>query len=845
MVTSKTDPPLQSPLKMDSLTHIDLSTMSQSELHSLSLTSSAAFDLKNTDDVVVPKIDRSIFNESAGSRRQTYSRPRPAPRNSNSATTVPGHRRRFAGLLPAHKAPPVAADDLERSENKWIVNCLKHLISDADNSNSNANVVDSTSAPLVVAGNANAGGEPAEVERRAAVDAGEMQIVVSTGERKRKRGTKAGLGVHGVVEVGMSMEVVNKNGAAVDLDALADAEDPYGEELRRRTVGMESEAELLGFLNGLGGQWGSRRKKRKIVDACEFGDALPIGWKLLIGLKRKVGRVSLYCRRYISPCGQQYVSCKDVSLYLQSYFGLNEANQSMNSHGDNVLQDKLPSGNNVGPTHKDDTRKGSTSYSTLPGALTSNQYEKEITLLGIENLAEVEVHDIFECHKCNMIFDEKDAYLQHLLSSHQKTTRRYRLGTSVGHGVIVKDGRYECQFCHKVFNERRRYNGHVGIHVRNYVRSSEELPGQVGAQKSVSSPSRDKLPSRISKMDALIEIAQSSIREASTAELTHEKNKVNVVPTPDLPAAPSDDARNLGSRTNELEVDECMSDRTLSDPELNEHDSEHGMTDEEMEKIGDTGNVVGNFSDAATVLSASEKISNLCEMVDGDDGSAVNAEGSDQLGIAELRVSGTYLLAPTGDQKNCVDESNTNVISAETPVVNELEKYRNSELNIGFGGSDPEVNNEIVIQTSQKESEVNKLECGATDPSSLPSHCFPMMNSTPDKGGEFCGVDQKLDNEMEFEELRLDEIESFSFLNDAVVEEGFGASLQFESGEVMVNMGGRRQLTTVCVWCRLEFNHEAVDCETQSDSVGYMCPTCKAKISGQLNVLDSMNSDHF
>jgi hypothetical protein len=95
------------------------------------------------------------------------------------------------------------------------------------------------------------------------------------------------------------MEIVNRDGAAVDLTALANAEDPYGEELRRRTVGMESEEELLGFMRELGGQWGSRRKKRKIVDAGVFGSALPVGWKLLLGIKRRDGRASIYCRRYI------------------------------------------------------------------------------------------------------------------------------------------------------------------------------------------------------------------------------------------------------------------------------------------------------------------------------------------------------------------------------------------------------------------------------------------------------------------------------------------------------------------------------------------------------------------
>lgn len=71
------------------------------------------------------------------------------------------------------------------------------------------------------------------------------------------------------------------------------------EELRRRTEGMDKEEELLGFLRDIGGQWCSRRRKRRIVDASEFGDILPVDWKLLLGLKRKEGRTWVYCRRYI------------------------------------------------------------------------------------------------------------------------------------------------------------------------------------------------------------------------------------------------------------------------------------------------------------------------------------------------------------------------------------------------------------------------------------------------------------------------------------------------------------------------------------------------------------------
>lgn len=118
---------------------------------------------------------------------------------------------------------------------------------------------------------------------------------------------------------------------------------------------------------------------------------------------------------------------------------------------------------------------------------------------------------------------------------------------------------------------------------------------------------------------------------------------------------------------------------------------------------------------------------------------------------------------------------------------------------------------------------------------------------------EFGAIDQSHDKVTGFEELRLEEIEQLKFSfgqepislsevplnlgNNTEMEGVYGASVQFES-DAVIDMAGRQQLTTVCVWCGVEFSHEAVDTEIQSDSVGYMCPACKAKISGQLNVFD-------
>lgn len=54
-------------------------------------------------------------------------------------------------------------------------------------------------------------------------------------------------------------------------------------------------------------------------------------------------------------------------------------------------------------------------------------------------------------------------------------------------------------------------------------------------------------------------------------------------------------------------------------------------------------------------------------------------------------------------------------------------------------------------------------------------------------------------------------------------------------------------VTTVYVWCGTEFNHDAVNSEIQSDSVGFMSPVCKAKVPLQINVLEngSPNAGHL
>ncbi|KAG5612649.1 hypothetical protein H5410_023930 [Solanum commersonii] len=61
-------------LQAKSIPTVDLRLLSQSELYSLSLCSTTDYNPCRDDDFIIPKIDRSVFNESAASRKQTYSR---------------------------------------------------------------------------------------------------------------------------------------------------------------------------------------------------------------------------------------------------------------------------------------------------------------------------------------------------------------------------------------------------------------------------------------------------------------------------------------------------------------------------------------------------------------------------------------------------------------------------------------------------------------------------------------------------------------------------------------------------------------------------------------------------
>ncbi|XP_010320178.1 uncharacterized protein [Solanum lycopersicum] len=469
-------------LQAESIPTVDLRLLSQSELYSLSLCSPAAFNPCRDDDVIIPKIDRSVFNESAGSRKQTYSRLRLAPAATASASSAIRSRTPHLRNSPHPLQNPSPNNGPANSESSQIVTLLKQLFGSGTQKNPTdlvpirVDYSDSLSVPSHVP-----------------VPGLELANVGSIGQkRKRGRPRKNENGVR-VAEVKVDevvkdivvyqnvddsdKEIMNKDGIPVDLAVLGASVDPFGLELRRRTEGLGSAEELLGFLGRLNGQWGSTRKKRRIVDADDFGSMLPKSWKLLLSIKRKEGRSWLHCRRYISPNGRQFGTCKEVSSYLLFLRGERNENLPTYVNGSGTVEITNACALTSDLRIQDGGKKESSVFHNSSPAVGHGELQ---VLLNFGELSEVQVGDLLQCDKCNVTFNNKDDLLQHQLFSHQRRKSRNG-GQSITDGVIIRDGKFECQFCHKTFEEKHRYNGHVGNHVKKQVKTVDgSLPIKMG-----------------------------------------------------------------------------------------------------------------------------------------------------------------------------------------------------------------------------------------------------------------------------------------------------------------------------------------------------------------------------
>lgn len=68
---------------------------------------------------------------------------------------------------------------------------------------------------------------------------------------------------------------------------------------------------------------------------------------------------------------------------------------------------------------------------------------------------------------------------------------------------------------------------------------------------------------------------------------------------------------------------------------------------------------------------------------------------------------------------------------------------------------------------------------------------------------------------------------------NAQMDQGFGSSVWHQKPTSLPNMMTGHVVSTLCVWCGNEFHQDSLGCEMQAGSIGYLCPTCKARMSGQ------------
>ncbi|CAN1331817.1 Methyl-CpG-binding domain-containing protein 8 [Linum perenne] len=497
------DDQLLTHLNAESLPLIDLRVLSQSELLSLSFCSStfsSVQSLHSDIDLSTPRIDRSVFNESAGSRKQTFSRLRLAPRGSIS----------HLASATASTATPLYRQISEvplLDETRQIVSRLKSLFGVVDFGCGQIGEEDNlVSVPIQFDGTMSSSSNKTwalpvsrmdttisscspDIEQPVLLLAGSVNSGGKKLRRGRPRKTQANaygncnktINENGAILMPYratetnrhqeNMRIMNVNAKADELAALEKVDDPYGDRIRNSTAGMRTKEEVLDFLQGIQGQWTSSRRKKKIVDASAFGDLLPTGWKLLIRVTRRAGNAWLDCASYISPNGQQFVSFKEVASYIHSASGLQDASLSnLCSDNGNVLVTSQDSAE--GDMCKDDVN-GHEHPSTWAVSWNPIKQNKDDNTLETRSPDKSLIQKSFKCHKCIMAFNHQDELLQHLLTSHHGTRKRSRCGTPMNEEAIIKDGKYECQFCDKSYDERHRFHGHLGNHIKDYLKRME------------------------------------------------------------------------------------------------------------------------------------------------------------------------------------------------------------------------------------------------------------------------------------------------------------------------------------------------------------------------------------
>ncbi|GAV63578.1 zf-C2H2 domain-containing protein/MBD domain-containing protein/AT_hook domain-containing protein [Cephalotus follicularis] len=713
----------------ETLPLIDLNLLTQTELLSLSLFSSPTPSLSEHEVVSTPKIDRSVFNESAGSRKQTFSRLRLSnPRNNLQSPPTTSRISRYPLTEPYPLDP----------ENSQIISHLKSLFSvkssnricHVDDDNllvsvpieykdivpfpSSSSVLlplpDSVGDVFCSAMKKRKRGRPRKdditiTNDKVVVDENGAIDVSCSAVKKRKRGRprkdeititndKVVVDENGAIDVSCSAGkkrkrgrprkdeititndkvVVDDNGAILDFAALE-------EEFRRRTEGFEdNEEQLLAFLAGLRGEWrSSTNKKTKIVDASDFGHALPPGWKLLLCVRKYANRFSFACRRYISPNGQQFVSCKDVALYFHKFSRLQESSQPSTDHTyDSVWLENKSIFRNPADVLNRNGKNGAELVCSTPLPITSVPTEnvEQITLLRLGSQGDVQRGDSLKCHECPLSFEGPDDLLHHLSYSHQRIAKKVRHNTSITERVIMKDGKYQCQLCGKSFKERRQCNSHLGSHVKMHMKKVEGSGLTVVEKRN---GPVDEANQDVSDMQELIRIGSDSV-ETSNAKAkangiicglrSSGRKADDVVST----YAGSYEQNLLSFDKHTMEAD--RNDKVLVVENCDNLNGDLNVNDYKLEKVNaGTDNITAksNFSlGAETSISKRHGLSTLCKSSDAADGLNCPIIGVNIFGWQQSPQN--CYIAPSAIDQALASPNNMNGVSARSMVEQNQEK---------------------------------------------------------------------------------------------------------------------------------------------------------------------------
>lgn len=257
---------------------------------------------------------------------------------------------------------------------------------------------------------------------------------------------------------------------------------PYGPELRRRTEGLGTQAELIGFLDKVSGKWGSARKKRKTVDASEFGESLPKGWKLLLRLTRRANRVWPICSGYISPNGHRFTSYKEVSSYLCS-MRLEDAG---NPNSDKLipLDHKVTKTNAEEHTLNNDN-DGACHDCCLTSPSVATSCESQLILLKSNSPQNVPLGYVMNGGKCALGFE--------------------------------KDIQHESQISHKLCLQGSHFEGLVEVNV-NIDKTIEPAPEVTSIEERVETTALGEASPEVSNMQALVGINRDPVPQSFDAK---------------------------------------------------------------------------------------------------------------------------------------------------------------------------------------------------------------------------------------------------------------------------------------------------------------------------------------